>query len=162
MSASLQKTGDADAAAVAPGDALKIGFVATPWRAAGWAGFGIVAGALAIWQLGSVFRWGGIILVGIGIVAAYFAARALLYPPGEIVIDRDIVMLPRGRSTPTPLRYARNDVGAAYFLRRSVPWTRTAPVLVIEAGGRAHLYPRDWFENEAEQRQIIDALLADA
>ena len=46
-------------------------------------------------------------------------------------------------------RVALDRVSAAYFLRRSVPWTRAAPVLVIEADDTAYAYPRDWFVNEA-------------
>jgi hypothetical protein len=50
-------------------------------------------------------------------------------------------------------------VTAAYFLRRSVPWTKAAPVLIVEVGERAYVYPRDWFRTEADQRRILDALV---
>ena len=47
-----------------------------------------------------------------------------------------------------------------YFLRRSVPWNRAAPVLVVELGERRSLFPRDWFASEADQRHVVHALLA--
>jgi hypothetical protein len=50
-------------------------------------------------------------------------------------------------------------VTAVYFLRRSVPWNRSAPVLVIELGPKAMAFPRDWFASEADQRHIIHALM---
>lgn len=53
------------------------------------------------------------------------------------------------------------DVTAAYFLRRSVPWNQAAPVLVVELGAKAMLFPRDWFASEADQRHVIHALLRD-
>ena len=46
-----------------------------------------------------------------------------------------------------------------YFLRRSVPWNRSAPVLVVELGPKAMAFPRDWFASEADQRRIVHALL---
>jgi hypothetical protein len=46
-----------------------------------------------------------------------------------------------------------------YFLRRSVPWNRSAPVLVVELGKRAMAFPRDWFATEADQRRIVHALI---
>jgi hypothetical protein len=41
-----------------------------------------------------------------------------------------------------------------------VPWTRAAPVLVIESKDRAFTYPRDWFITEADQRRIVRELHA--
>jgi len=31
-------------------------------------------------------------------------------------------------------------------------------VLVVEAGERAFVYPRDWFGSESDQRRILDEL----
>jgi len=41
-----------------------------------------------------------------------------------------------------------------------VPWTRAAPVLVVEAGGKPFTFPRDWFLTEADQRRIVRELHA--
>ena len=59
-----------------------------------------------------------------------------------------------------PVKVAPTDVTAVYFLRRSVPWNRSAPVLIVELGARAMAFPRDWFASEADQRHVIHALLA--
>jgi hypothetical protein len=51
-------------------------------------------------------------------------------------------------------------VTASYFLRRSVPWNRASPELVVELGDKAMAIPRDWFATEADQRHVVHALLA--
>jgi len=48
-----------------------------------------------------------------------------------------------------------SEVKHAFFLRRAVPWTSTAPLLIVEAGGHAHVYPRDWFASEGDQYRIV-------
>ena len=70
------------------------------------------------------------------------------------------VVLPRGLCMPRPVVVAPRDITAIYFLRRSVPWNRTAPVLIIELGERAMAFPRDWFASEAEQRIVFQAVLS--
>lgn len=138
---------------------LAVAFEILRGRSAGWAVFGLVAGVLLIVMMGTVAQWLGAILIAIGLFAAWGLARTFLFPVGTIIVDDDGVSLPRGQCTRAVDRKPLTDVTAAYFLRRSVPWTRAAPVLVIEAAGKAYTYPRDWFVNEAEQRQIIHAIL---
>jgi len=70
------------------------------------------------------------------------------------------VELPRGLCKGEPAAFPLDKVQHAYLLRRAVPWTRAAPVLVIEADGRAFSYPRDWFLTEADQRRIVRELHA--
>jgi hypothetical protein len=85
--------------------------------------------------------------------------QSLMYEPGTIKVTADAVQLPRGLCKPHPLWLAPGDVTAAYFLRRSVPWNKSSPVLIIEVGPRAMVFPRDWFASEADQRHVIHALL---
>jgi len=128
-------------------------------RYAGWTIFGLVVGALLIWKLGTVGKGVGVVLMVLGALRAWQLLQTFLYPPGTIVIGDDEVVLPRGLCLPRPLRVPAKDVTAVYFLRRSVPWNRSAPVLVVELGPRAMAFPRDWFASEADQRHIVHALL---
>jgi hypothetical protein len=66
--------------------------------------------------------------------------------------------LPRKLHRPNPFDVKPSEVTAVYFLRRSVPLYHAAPVLVVELGSRAILYPRDWFATEADQRHVVHAL----
>jgi hypothetical protein len=153
------KADGGNGAPVAAEGRLAIVFEILRGRSMGWAIFGIVAGTLLVVMMGTVAQWLGAILIGVGVLAAWSLLRTYLFPPGRIVVDDDGVTLPRGHCTRAVERVGLGDVTAAYFLRRSVPWTRAAPVLIIEAAGKAYAYPRDWFVNEAEQRKVIHAIL---
>jgi hypothetical protein len=168
-SGSSPVAGSADAAAAkAPardvavdataGDRLEIGLEHTRWRHFGWAVFGLVAGALLIWRMGTVAQWLGVGLLGLGAWASWNFARTLLFEAGAIIVDGRRVVLPRGVCRGRPHEVDRSAVAHAYLLRRAVPWTRAAPVLVIEAGEHAYAFPRDWFATEADQRRVIHAL----
>lgn len=98
-------------------------------------------------------------LVVLGVFRAYELAQTFLHPPGSIIVNDGEVVLPRGLSMGKPVKAPRSEVTSVYFLRRSVPWNRSAPVLVVELGGRAFAYPRDWFASEADQRHVVHALL---
>ncbi|MGE0871781.1 MAG: hypothetical protein AB7P03_24710 [Kofleriaceae bacterium] len=128
-------------------------------RSAGWAAFGILFGSFLIWKLGTVGVWVGIVLVVFGVFRTWEVVQSFLYPPGKIVVSDAAVTLPRGLCMPNPLQLTPGDVTAVYFLRRSVPWNRAAPVLIVEVGSRAIAFPRDWFSSEADQRRIVHALL---
>jgi hypothetical protein len=128
-------------------------------RSAGWAVLGGVIGGLLIWKLGTVGVWGGFLLVAIAAYHAWLLIQTFLYPPGTFVVTDREVTLPRGLCVPRPVQVARKDVTAAYFLRRSVPWNKAAPVLIVELGDKAMAFPRDWFASESDQRQIVSALL---
>ena len=84
----------------------------------------------------------------------------LTNPPGTIVVSDKRVVLPRGLSLGKPIEVKPADISAVYFLRRSVPWNRSAPVLVVEVGTHAMAFPRDWFASEADQRHVIHALMS--
>lgn len=161
VSASSPTTGAAKAdLAAAPAPApVSIHFEVLRGRAIGWAVFGIATGTLLLVLMGTVAQWLGAVLVGIGVISVWVLARTYVLPAAMIVVNDEGVALPRARCTRTIDRAPLRDVTAAYFLRRSASWTRAAPVLVIEAAGKAYAYPRDWFANEAEQRRIIHAIL---
>jgi hypothetical protein len=144
----------------APGrGAVEIELEMSRQRAAGWTVFGLIVGALLIWKLGTVAVWVGIVLILIGALRAWQLVQTFIYPPGTIVVSDDEVSLPRGLCLPRPVKVKPSDVTAVYFLRRSVPWNRSAPVLVIELGKKAMAFPRDWFASEADQRHVVHALL---
>lgn len=128
-------------------------------RSVGWTIFGLIVGALLIHGLGTVGVWVGIALVATGAYHAWQVVQTVLHPAGTIAVSETEVVLPRGLCMPRPVVVAPRDITAIYFLRRSVPWNRTAPVLIIELGERAMAFPRDWFASEADQRHVIHAVL---
>jgi hypothetical protein len=128
-------------------------------RAATMTAFGLILGALLIWKLGTVGVWVGVVLLVVGAFRAWELAQSFLFPAGTIKVTDSQVTLPRGLCMPRPVQVAPADITAVYFLRRSVPWNRSAPVLVVEIGDRAMAFPRDWFASEADQRHVIHALM---
>ncbi len=127
-------------------------------RSLGWTVFGLIVGALLIWKLGTVGVWGGVVLVAMGVYHAWSLVQTLLHPPGTIVVSDREVSLPRGLCMPRPVKARPQDITAAYFLRRSVPWNTASPVLIVELGAKAMAFPRDWFASEADQRHVIHHL----
>lgn len=111
-------------------------------------------------KLGTVGVWAGYILIALGVWRGYQLAMSLIHPPGKFVVGQKQITLPRGAHRPRPLVVEPSAVTAVYFLRRSVPWNRSAPVLVVELGPTAMAYPRDWFASEADQRHVVHALLS--
>ncbi|MDB4956449.1 MAG: hypothetical protein JWO36_4018 [Myxococcales bacterium] len=120
--------------------------------------FGVLLGILLVWKLGTVGVWGGYLLIAIGLFRAFQLVQTFLHPAGKIVVSDKEVVLPRGLHRGHPVKVRPSDVTAVYFLRRSVPWNRSAPVLIVELGDRAMAFPRDWFASEADQRHIVHAL----
>lgn len=116
-------------------------------------------GGLLLWKLGTVGVWVGVVLLVIGAFRAWELAQTFMHPPGTIVVTDDKVTLPRGLYLGKPVEIPPTAVTSVYFLRRSVPWNRSAPVLVVEVGERAMAFPRDWFASEADQRHVVHALL---
>lgn len=158
VGAAAVATLDAEAAERAGGTPLVVQLVAAPLRSlAIGLGVGALGLALVLW-FATVAQWVGAVLLLIGALVAGFGAAAAMFPPGKVEIGPRTVILPRRVSRPRPLSYPRAAVSSAYFLRSSTPWFRASPVLVIEAEGRAHVLPRDWFASEADQRRILDAL----
>ena len=154
----------ADEVAAAPKEKRKGGNVevkleVSRQRPIGWTVFGLIVGALLVWKLGTVGKWVGVGLMIVGAFRAWQLIQSYMHPPGTIKVTESEVTLPRGLCLPRPHKVKPADVTAVYFLRRSVPWNRSAPVLVVELGGKALAYPRDWFASEADQRHIVHALL---
>ena len=131
-------------------------------RSISWAIFGTAFGAMLIWQLGTVGRWSGVVLIVMGVLHAIKLVQTFRNPPGTIVVSDREVSLPRGLCRPDPVVARPQDVTAVYFLRRSVPWNHAAPVLVVELGDKAMTFPRDWFASEADQRHVLHALRSKA
>lgn len=128
-------------------------------EAAGWTAFGLLFGALLVWKLGTVGVWVGVVLMVLGAFRAYELIQTFRHPPGTLIVSDQQVVLPRGLCMGKPVTVPKSDVTAVYFLRRSVPWNRSAPVLVVEVGARAMAFPRDWFATEADQRHVVHALM---
>ena len=128
-------------------------------RFATWAVFGIVVGSLLVWKLGTVGVWVGFALIALGAYRTFQLVQTIRNEPGTIRVTASEVTLPRGLCVGKPVKVPPAEVTAVYFLRKSVPWHRTAPVLVVELGARALLFPRDWFSSEADQRHVVHALL---
>lgn len=126
----------------------------------GWLVIGAVLGGLMVAKLGTLGQYLGGILVVLAVWNGFKLTMSLLHKPGTIEVNAERVVLPRGLCRGNPLVLAPQDVTAAYFLRNSVPWNRSAPLLIIEANQVAHAYPRDWFASEADQRRIISAVVA--
>ncbi|MEO8550720.1 MAG: hypothetical protein ABI678_12130 [Kofleriaceae bacterium] len=127
-------------------------------RLLSWTVFGIVFGAVLVWKLGTVGVWVGWVLIALGLYRGFRLAQTFMYPPGEIQVSATRVVLPRCAHRPRALEVKPAEVTAAYLLRNSVPMYHAAPVLVIELGSRALLYPRDWFAEEKDQRLVVEAL----
>jgi hypothetical protein len=134
---------------------IEVPLVHARWRHLGWALFGLIAGLLLVLKLGAVGQVIGAILLAVALRQSYLFGRTLLYDSGSIVVEPEQVVLPRGLCRGKPVTVPIAEVKHAFFLRRAVPWTRTAPLLIIEAGGRVHVYPRDWFLSEGDQVRIV-------
>ena len=155
------KTADApkDKDKVRKGGNVEVTLEVSRQRPIGWTVFGLIVGALLVWKLGTVGKWVGVGLMIIGAFRAWQLIQSYMHPPGTIKVTESEVTLPRGLCLPRPVKVKPSEVTAVYFLRRSVPWNRSAPVLVVELGQKALAYPRDWFASEADQRHIVHALL---
>ena len=125
-----------------------------------WAIGGIVGGALLVLKLGTVGVWAGYVLIAIGLFRAYQLVMSFVHPAGKFIVTSKQITIPRGAYRGNPLVLEPSALSAVYFLRRSVPWNRSAPVLVIEIGDKAMAFPRDWFASEADQRHVVHALLS--
>jgi hypothetical protein len=140
-------------------DVVEIELEHSRQREIAWTICGILGGLLLVAKLGTVGVWGGYALIAYGLYKAYLLVMSFINPPGTIVVTDGKVVLPRGLHRGNPLEVPPSKVTAVYFLRRSVPWNRSSPVLVIELGEKAMIFPRDWFASEADQRHIVHALL---
>ena len=140
-------------------DPVEIELEVSRQRTIGWAIGGVIGGLLLVLKLGTVGVWAGYVLIALGLYRAFQLVQSYRNPPGTIRVTDKEVTLPRGLHMTKPVVVPPAEVTAVYFLRRSVPWNRHAPVLVVELGPRALAYPRDWFGSEADQRRVVHALL---
>lgn len=155
----LRAKGEAAGPREASSDSVTVYLASDRNRRLVWMLGGCVLGALLALKFGTVAAAMGGVLLAVGLYHGWFFVQTLLREPGQVVIDGKGVQLPKGLCAGAPEKVAASELGAAYFLRHAVPWNRSAPVLVIEAGSRAFLYPRDWFSSEADQRRIMHAVL---
>lgn len=137
----------------APETEIEVNLEHGRWRHFGWMLFGIVGGALLIWQLGVVGKWVGVGLLVVAVLNLRRFVMTLVHEAGRIEVG-DQVSLPRGLCKASPLVLPIEEVRHAFFLRRAVPWTRAGPVLIIEAGEHILGYPRDWFASDSDQRRV--------
>lgn len=128
------------------------------WRHLTWIVTSAAVGVLLLWKLGVVGKAVGVLLLAYGALNVYRFVRTLLNPAGRIEVRDDGVVLPIGLCTRGTTTVPYDEVRHAFFLRRAVPWSRTGPILVIEAGNRAFTYPRDWFTSDSDQRRVALAL----
>lgn len=128
------------------------------WRHFGWSMFSLVLGGLLMLELGTVGRFIGLCIAILGVFRGYRFVRTLLHPAGTIRVSPEHVDLPVGLCRGKDERVAMDEIRHVFFLRRSVPWFSSNPILVIEAGDSAHLYPRAWFDSELAQRRVAQAI----
>jgi hypothetical protein len=124
----------------------------------GWALVELVVGVLLVWKLAIVGQIVGVVFLGLGAWTARNFVMTLLHPPGTIVVGLEQVTLPKGLCRGKRSELPVGSIKHAFFLRRAVPWTRAAPVLVVETADAAFTYPRDWFASEADQRMVLQGL----
>ncbi|CAN5701438.1 hypothetical protein BH11MYX2_BH11MYX2_41320 [soil metagenome] len=156
------KADDADAKPPKASKPVRIELEVSRQGTVGWTVFSVLFGVLLIWKLGTVGVWVGLMLVVLGVFRAFELVQTYRHTPGTFEISETKVVIPRGLCIGKPVQCAPSDVTAVYFLRRSVPWNRSAPVLVVEIGKAAFAFPRDWFASEADQRHVVHALLRGA
>jgi hypothetical protein len=142
----------------APIETVEIELEVSRQRWIAWALGGTVGGAMLIWKLGTVGVWAGYVLIALGLFRGFQLVMSFVHKAGTFVITPKTITLPRSAHRPNPLVLEPSAVTAAYLLRRSVPWNRSAPVMIVELGDKAMVYPRDWFASEADQRLLVDAL----
>jgi hypothetical protein len=137
---------------------IEVGLADARGRSLLWALIFLGLGALAFWGLAGVGKVIAVILAVPGLRNLIALVRGLLHPPGRIKLtDETLTITPRlsaGREVAVPW----SDVKHAYLLKRSVPWTRSGPILVIETERGRFSYPRDWFQVESDQRRIATVL----
>lgn len=139
-------------------DRFQVAFEHGRWRHFGWLVAGLLAGGFLLVKLGTVGKAVGVALILIGILNGVRFARTLMHPAGSIEVDEEGVALPDGLCRKGSCRVGYGGIRHAFFLRRSVPWTLTGPVLVIETEDRVFRYPRDWFTSDSDQRRVAHAI----
>ncbi|MCG8419396.1 MAG: hypothetical protein MJE77_15795 [Proteobacteria bacterium] len=139
-------------------DVVEVSLEHSRWRHFTWALASIIIGSALIAKLGAIFKLAGVVLLVLSARSTFLFIRTLVKAAGTIRIDRKTVQLPQGLCRGTSHSFATSEVRYVYFLRRAVPWTQAAPLLVIEVGDQVFTYSRDWFVSEADQRGVAQIL----
>jgi hypothetical protein len=109
-----------------------------------------------------LFGGAGTIIGGLFLLwAGYHLVRlalTLTRKPQTIRVAEDGLRLPRGLFGDECASLAAADIKHTYWLRHSAPWPHARPVLVVDLGEEALLYPRDWFASDHDQELIAAAL----
>ena len=126
-----------------------------------WALVHLTVGTLLIAILGTVAKAVGIVFLALGLLRALKFVLRIGGPEASITIGEDSVALPKKliNRRADRKRFETDEIANVFYLRRSVPWFRISPVLVIEAcDGSVFRYPRDWFAADADQRRVAAAI----
>ena len=128
------------------------------WRHFRWGMASLALGVLLVLRLDGWVKLAGVLLALGGVRPSIAFVRTLLHPAGSIVVRPGQVTLTPWLCSGTALHLPISEVHNAYVLHRTLPWTTSGPVLVIEADQGAWEYPRDWFATDGDQRRILGAL----
>lgn len=158
MSANSRATGNSKQGAAPATGPIEITLEHARGRHLSWVVFGTALGLVILFRLGAVGQIVGFFLLAVAAYHAYRALVTMLVPAGTIAISESEVRLPDGLCRRGMTALPRTEVRHAFLLRRTVPWTQTGPLLVVETEGRAWIYPRDWFTTELDQRRVVQAL----
>jgi hypothetical protein len=140
-------------------DTIEVELAAGRWKHLIWAVIGLGAGLFVAIQMGSI-GWviGGAVALG-GVKSLWLFVKTLLHPPGAVIVrDKEIVVPVGGASSGMATTVPADELRNAYVLRRAVPWLQTGPVLVIETRREIFELPRDWFDSDADQRNVASTL----
>ena len=139
-------------------DTIEVTLQHARFRHLSWSLASLAIGGVLLYKLGTVGKMVGVLVVLLALRSAYHFLRTLRHPAGTIRVTPDQVRLPEGLCSGVESSFAPEQIRHAFVLRRAVPWTQTAPVLILETEDRAYLYPRDWFTTESDQRRVLQAI----
>lgn len=125
-----------------------------------WVIVGTLLGLLFVFFFGGAGAVMGALFL---IWAGYHAFRlvtALARQPQSIHVGDGGFRLPRSIFGSEVSTLEPDQIKHTYFLRRSAPLFHARPVLVVDLGDEALLYPRDWFASDQDQELLAAALRA--
>ena len=116
----------------------------------------LALGGLLLFSLGTIGQYIGGILIAFGLLRVLRVVRIGLGAEGVITLAKRAAGLPRklcgGQDNIDSVE--TSDILNVFYLRRSLSWIRSSPVLVVETSDRAYRYPRSWFASDYDQRRI--------
>lgn len=157
-SRSAQRSGARASGKAKVPESVEVLLVHARWRHFTWSLASLVIGGVLLFKLGTVGKMMGGLVIVLAARSAYQFIRTLRHPAGTIRVSRDQIILPDGLCQGTEQTLDIEKTHHAFMLRRAVPWTQTAPVLIIETDDRAFTYPRDWFASESDQRRVLQTI----